>query len=154
VRAQALVGVERGRCFERGREERERERNVSKKERERERPCFFARFLWPFLPLSPARSGDQGYRSRSASESEALDAQKEREGRRQRERKHRVDGRRSHCKTLRIQKAHPADVHELPRADVVGMDEEGLVVRVEELAELNIVLLESFLEEKMERERR
>jgi hypothetical protein len=34
------------------------------------------------------------------------------------------------------------------------MDEEGLVVRVEELAELNIVLLESFLEEKMERERR
>ena len=42
----------------------------------------------------------------------------------------------------------------MPRADVVGMDEEGLVVRVEELAELNIVLLESFLEEKMERERR
>lgn len=36
--------------------------------------------------------------------------------------------------------SHPADVHELPRADIVSVDEEGLVVGVEELAELGIVL--------------
>ena len=50
-------------------------------------------------------------------------------------------------------KSHPADVHELPRADIVGVDEECLVVSVEELAELgSVLLLEGFLSRREEKE--
>ncbi len=37
-------------------------------------------------------------------------------------------------------RSHPADVHELPGADVVSMDDEALVVAVEKPTQLLIVL--------------